>query len=107
MPIVKVVLLIYGILMLGGGVMGYVKAHSKPSLIMGIISGILIFIGVYLLGSNAKTGMMLVTTVSGMLTIVFFMRLLKTHAFMPSGMLLLLSAGVLIFCLSQLHNIKS
>ena len=77
-----------------------------PFLIAGIISGILIFIGVYLLGSNAKTGMMLVTAVSGMLTIVFLMRLWKTHAFMPSGMLLLLSAGVLIFCLSQFQNIK-
>ena len=99
MPVVKIIFLIYGILMLGGGVMGYVKAHSKPSLIMGIISGILIFIGVYLMGSNAKTGMMLVTAVSGMLTMVFLLRLLKTHAFMPSGMLRLLSAGVLIACL--------
>ena len=106
MDLTKIVLSIYGILMLGGGVMGYVKAHSKPSLIMGIISGILIFIGVYLLGSNAKTGMMLVTTVSGMLTMVFLLRLLKTQAFMPSGMLLLLSAAVLIFCISQLQNIK-
>ena len=106
MSLAKIVLSIYGLLMLGGGVMGYVKAHSKPSLIMGIISGILIFIGVYLLGSNMKAAMMLVTCVSGMLTIVFLMRLLKTHAFMPSGMLLLLSVGVLIFCISQLQNLK-
>ena len=106
MPVVKIIFSIYGILMLGGGVMGYVKAKSTMSLIMGIISGILIFIGVYLMGSNARTGMMLVTAVSGMLTIVFLMRLLKTHAFMPSGMLLLLSAGVLIFCISQFQNIK-
>ena len=102
----KIILFIYGILMLGGGVMGYVKAHSKPSLIMGIISGILIFIGVYLLGSNLKIGMMLVTAVSAMLTGVFLLRLLKTHSFMPAGMLLLLSAAVLIFCLSQWQNIK-
>ncbi len=106
MSTLKIVLWIYGILMLGGGVMGYVKAQSKPSLIMGIISGILIFVGVYLLGSNIKAGMMLVTTVSSLLTIVFLMRLLKTHAFMPAGMLLLLSAGVLIFCISQFQNIK-
>ena len=99
MSLAKIVLSIYGLLMLGGGVMGYVKAGSKPSLIMGIISGILIFIGVYLLGSNVKTGSMLVTTVSGVLTIVFLLRLLKTHAFMPAGMLLLLSAAVLIACL--------
>lgn len=106
MNLAKVVLSIYGVLILGGGIMGYVKAHSKPSLIMGIISGILIFIGVYLLGSNAKMGMILVTAVSGMLTIVFLMRLLKTHAFMPAGMLLLLSAAVLVFCISQFQNIK-
>ena len=99
MSLAKIILSIYGILMLGGGVMGYVKAHSKPSLIMGIISGILIFIGVYLLGTNVKAGMTLVTAVSALLTGVFFLRLLKTHAFMPAGMLLLLSAAVLIACL--------
>ncbi len=106
MSIFKIVLSIYGILMLGGGIMGYVKAHSKPSLIMGILSGILVFIGVYLLGCNVKTGITLVTALSAVLTVVFLLRLLKTQAFMPAGMLLLLSAGVLILCAIQLYVFK-
>lgn len=107
MSLAKIVFLIYGILMLGGGVMGYVKAGSKPSLITGIISGILIFVGVYLLGVNAKVGLGIVSVVSLILTGVFLMRFLKTQAFMPSGLLLLLSAAVLIFCITQFQNAKS
>ena len=103
MLVLKVIFFIYGILMLGGGVMGYVKAKSIMSLIMGIISGILVLVGVYLLGSNMKAGITLVTVVSALLTAVFLLRLLKTHAFMPAGMLFLLSLGVLIICINQLQ----
>lgn len=103
MSVLKIILFIYGILMLGGGVMGYVKAKSIMSLIMGIISGILVLVGVCLLGSNLKAGITLVTVVSALLTAVFLLRLLKTHTFMPAGMLLLLSLGVLILCINQLQ----
>jgi len=39
----KIVLVVYGVLMLGGGFMGYVKAGSKMSLIMGAVSASVIF----------------------------------------------------------------
>ena len=97
----KIVLVIYGLLMLVGGYMGWAKAGSKPSLIAGVGSALLIFLGTYLLGANAKMGQILVTTVSAMLSIVFLMRFFKTQALMPSGMLLLMSVVVLILCLSQ------
>ena len=103
MSVFKIIFSIYGILMLGGGIMGYVKAHSKPSLITGIISGILIFAGVYLLASNPRAGTTVVSVVSGALTLIFAWRLVKTHALMPSGMLLLLSLAVLVICLNQLQ----
>ena len=44
----KIVLAVYGVLMLGGGFMGYAKAGSKMSLIMGTVSAIVIFTGLYL-----------------------------------------------------------
>lgn len=82
---------IYGVLMFLGGIFGFVKAGSKVSLVMGIISGILIFAGVALLGSAYTTGRAILTFTSFVLSGVFAMRLLKTRKFMPSGMLLVLS----------------
>lgn len=82
---------IYGVLMFLGGIFGFVKAGSKASLIMGIISGILIFAGVALLGSAYTTGRAVLTFTSFILSGVFGIRLFKTRKFMPSGMLLILS----------------
>ena len=90
-----ILLFIYGILLIGGGFMG-AKAGSKVSLIMGIASGLLVLLGVYLSKTSYQAGYGLICGVSGVLVIVFLMRLLKTGKLMPSGMLLILSAVALI-----------
>ena len=82
---------IYGVLMLLGGIFGFVKAGSKASLMMGIISGVLIFAGVALLGSAYTTGRAVITFTSFILSGVFGIRFFRTRKFMPSGMLLVLS----------------
>lgn len=97
----KVILAGYGIFLLVGAFLGW-KAGSKISLIMGLISGALVLYGVYLLGTNAKGGYLLLTAVSGLLTAVFIMRFLKTYSFMPSGMLLVASLAVFILVLVKL-----
>ncbi len=102
MKLPNIVFLVYGLLMIIGGFIGYAKAGSKASLIAGVASGILILIGVYLTGSNVQLGYGFLTTVSAVLTIVFIMRLIKTHNFMPSGMLLAMSVIALIIALKQL-----
>ena len=103
MSILKLTGLIYGILLIGGGFMG-LKAGSKVSLIMGIVSGVLALVGSFIVDKNFSTGAWTLLVVSGVLCIVFLMRLLKTGKFMPSGMLLSLSAIVLVVVLSQLFS---
>ncbi len=88
---VLICFLVYGVLMFLGGVFGFVKAGSKASLIMGIISGILIFAGVGLLGQDHAIGRAVLAFTSFGLSGVFALRLFKTRKFMPSGMLLALS----------------
>ena len=86
------IFVIYGVLMLLGGVFGFVKADSKASLMMGITSGILIFAGVALWGQgHYAAGRAVLTFTSLLLSGVFGIRLFKTRKFMPSGMLLGLS----------------
>lgn len=95
MPADKIILIIYGVLLIGGGFLG-AKAGSKVSLIMGVLSGALILGSVYWMGHNLKAGYGLILAVSGILSFTFLLRLVQTHKFMPSGMLLILSAIVLI-----------
>ncbi len=86
------VFVIYGILMLAGGIFGFTKAGSKVSLLTGIISGMLIFAGAAFLGQGQyAVGRAVLAFTSFGLTGVFALRLVKTRKFMPSGMLLVLS----------------
>jgi uncharacterized membrane protein (UPF0136 family) len=83
-------ILVLSIIMLLGGVMGFVKGKSKPSLIAGVVSSILLGICFYLTTTALTTGLIGALLVSAALDLVFAMRLKKTGKFMPSGMLLLI-----------------
>jgi len=82
----------YGILSLAGGAMGYAKARSKPSLISGSISGILLILGGILAAAGNVLGLKLAVVVASALVVVFIIRLVKTGKFMPAG--LMIAGGV-------------
>jgi uncharacterized membrane protein (UPF0136 family) len=84
----KFSLLALSLLVGAGGVMGYVKAKSKASLISGLISATLLDAAFALSFFNAELGLMLGLVVAVALSVVFGIRLKKTGKFMPSGMLL-------------------
>jgi len=83
----------YGVLALGGGIMGYVKVKSKISLISGTVTGLLLLVagGMQLMGMSS-VGLILAEVVTGILIITFGMRLFKTRKFMPAGLMII--AGV-------------
>jgi len=85
------VTLVYGVLVLLGGLVGYLKAKSKPSLIMGGIFGIaLAAAGVA--GLKGWTYTPLVGAVLSLFLLAFFgVRYFKKKKFMPGGMLTALS----------------
>jgi len=74
--------------MLLGGVFGFVKAKSKPSLIAGIASSILLSVCFAVALTNMRAGLIGGIVIATLLDGVFGMRLAKTKKFMPSGMLL-------------------
>ncbi|MDX2227998.1 MAG: TMEM14 family protein [Leptolyngbyaceae cyanobacterium bins.349] len=85
-------LLLYAILVIAGGVMGYVKAQSKPSLISGLISGVALLIAwAIALFQNYNAGMTLATLFAIALLLVFAIRFRKTNKFMPAGLMAILS----------------
>jgi len=81
----KWIILVYAVLMLGGGIGGYSKAHSLPSLISGIVSAILLGVAYSMLARKPKSGYGLSLFVALLLTLVFVERAFKTSG-MPSSM---------------------
>ena len=101
MMIANIVLITYGLFLILGGFMG-LKKGSKISLIMGLLSGIFVLVGVWLLTVTPKPAWIFLSTLNILLAVSFISRLIKTRKIMPSGMLLLVTLGVLVFCVKHL-----
>lgn len=88
----------YGLLSGFGGIWGYVKSKSKPSLISGCLSGILLLIaaGMQIRGDSA--GLAIAKIIVLLLVAVFTIRLIKTSKFMPSG-IMLITGVITLICL--------
>jgi len=85
------ILWIYIILLLVGGVIGFLKAGSKVSLITSSIAAAILILatlpGVLTVASRRN----LADVIMAVLLVVFAIRLAKTKKFMPSGMLLVIT----------------
>ncbi len=84
-------ILIYAVLVETGGVLGYVKARSLPSLISGLISGFALIIAWLISLQNLSAGLALATLLSLGLLIVFILRFRRTNKFMPAGLMAIVS----------------
>jgi uncharacterized membrane protein (UPF0136 family) len=91
-PLAALTTLVYGILSIAGGAIGYKQAGSQVSLISGLISGLLLLVGAYFLFGGTATGLFMSGIVSLLLVIVFVARLVKTKKFMPAGLMIIFGA---------------
>jgi uncharacterized membrane protein (UPF0136 family) len=96
------IVLVYGLLVIVGGVIGFLKAKSNASLIAGVVSGILVLVSGFIMLSGMLLGTYLALGITFVLMGVFGMRLAKTKAFMPSGMLFILNDIVFIVIILSL-----
>lgn len=87
----QIVLLVYALLIEVGGVIGFLTAGSKPSLIAGSGSAGLLFAAFAVSFFAIAPGLWAGAGIAVLLVVVFGIRLTKTRKFMPSGMLVLLS----------------
>ena len=95
---------LFGLVALGGGVFGFVKAKSRASLIAGIASGTLLFIAAGLaLTARSVGGAVLGGLVSLALVGRFLPAFLKTKKPMPAGLMAVLGVGgVIVACVCAL-----
>ncbi len=102
---VRIYFYVFGALTLAGGIMGYVKAKSRASLIAGGSSGALLMLAAYLVGANGRIGLLLGLVVSLPLAGRFVAGFRKTGKVMPAGLMALLSiAGVAMAIAGLLHG---
>jgi uncharacterized membrane protein (UPF0136 family) len=87
----QIVLLIYAILLEAGGMMGFIKAGSKASVIASTIFAVVIFLFIF-----GVLPIAYVWTVLVFLILFFGMRFAKGKKFMPNGMMLVLTIATLV-----------
>src|SRR5438477_9887597 len=92
MEAAKIYFVIFGILTVVGGVVGYIKAGSVASIIAGSITGVLLLVAAFLLPEHRAIGLATALIVSLLLAAQFVPKFLKTGRVMPAGMMSILSA---------------
>lgn len=96
------VVIVYGCLLLVGGMMGFVKAHSWPSLVMGSLSALLMIIAGAAMFKKSVLAYFVACTVSFCLALFFGYRFYNTYKifhtfkFMPAGMMGVISLIVFL-----------
>ncbi|MEH1861169.1 MAG: TMEM14 family protein [Nostoc sp.] len=91
----------YGILAIVGGVIGYIQATSRVSLLSGSISGLLLILAAYFQLQGQTWGAILAVLVTTALVVFFAFRLVKTRKFMPAGLMTILGMLALAVMVNQ------
>ena len=101
----RIYFLVFGVLTIAGGIMGFVKAGSTPSLIAGSITGILLLIAAWMLPEHLATGLLVAFAVSLLLAAQFVPKFLRTGKAMPAGMMSILSViGIVLAIMAWLKK---
>lgn len=95
--------LIFGLLLIAGGVMGYLKAQSIISLCLGSIFGLIQLISALFILKKRVYAVYTAFSTTLLLDLVFFVRYWKTEAFFPGAMSILTS----LLLLSAYYTLKN
>jgi len=105
MDATSIYFLIFGALTIIGGVIGYVKAGSVPSIVAGAITGILLLIAGWILPNNRMVGLVMAFVVSLLLAIQFAPKFFRTGKVMPAGLMSILSViGLIVVAIAWLKK---
>ncbi len=93
----KIYFIIFGILTIAGGIVGYVKAGSMASIVAGSISGLLLLLAAWLMPEHQAAGLVVALLVSLLLAAQFIPKFFRTFKVMPAGLMAVLSAlGIIV-----------
>ena len=95
------IVLIYALIVFLGGMIGFNQAHSMPSLIAGTVSATLLLICALGMFKRSVLAYTLAMAIILALMLFFGYRFTATGKFMPSGMMMILSASSLLYILMR------
>lgn len=105
MDVTRTYFFIFGVLTIVGGVIGYVKAQSVPSIVAGAITGILLLIAGFILPQQRTAGLVIALVVSLLLALQFIPKLIRTGKVMPAGLMSILSViGIVVTLMAWLKK---
>lgn len=90
------IVIVYAALVIVGGVIGFVKAGSRPSLIGGLVGGLGLLTAAWGMGRNQAWGLQVALVLTLALLVFFSVRYVRTRAFMPGGLMAILSLFALV-----------
>jgi len=91
MEAAKIYFIVFGVLTVVGGIVGYVKAGSVVSIIAGSITGVLLLVAAFLLPEHRVIGLATAFIISLLLAAQFVPKFIRTGRAMPAGMMSILS----------------
>jgi len=91
MEAAKSYFIIFGLLTIAGGIVGYVKAGSVASIIAGAITGVLLLVAAFLLPEHRVAGLATALVVSLLLAAQFVPKFFRTGKVMPAVLMSVLS----------------
>lgn len=91
MEAARIYFIVFGVLTIAGGIVGYVKAGSVASIIAGSITGVLLLVAAFLLPEHRTIGLATAFIISLLLAAQFAPKFIRTGRAMPAGMMSILS----------------
>ena len=101
----RIYFFIFGALTIIGGIIGYAKAGSVPSIIAGAITGVLLLIAASLLPTQQTAALATALVVSILLALQFVPKVIRTGKIMPAGLMSILSViGIVVAIVAWLKK---
>jgi len=93
----QIVIVLYAVLLAVGGIIGFMKAQSRPSLIAGMGSAVVAMLALGVAQLHPAFGLFIAAALAAFLCVFFNFRYAQSvpRKFMPSGLLALLSLLVM------------
>jgi uncharacterized membrane protein (UPF0136 family) len=91
---------VYGVIMILGGIAGFVRVGSKASLISGVGFGLVLLVAGFGVWRGSLNSLVAAEVIALLLVVLFAIRYAKKRRFMPAGMLAILSlVAAVVFAL--------